>query len=517
VLNLSTRIGASSKLSLNNTYTRGAENEASHLVGFNEEFSSNFDITRLLFVERSVQSHQLAGEHRVGGRGTLSWGSSYSRVTRDEPDRSDLVYLADRNEWWAAPRSATRTFSDLSEDAWETSADYRILLGKLSNPGTFKFGAFYRHTDRDANSRAYDIINIGLNAAGRQGSPEDVLSDANASAGNFTAFANQNAGFYQASERIVAGFGQFEVPLGARIRLIAGARVERWELNVLSRGVTGGLSPARPRNTDLLPSLAFNFRVTDDHAIRLSATQTVSRPEYRELSDVPYFEQVGLLITQGNPALKRAKIQNFDARWEWFPSAGEVFSAGVFAKRFNDPIEKVIILGTGTNILSFVNADEATNYGVELELRKSLGVLGAALAPFTAFTNTTLMTSDITPGNTGVSALTNTNRPMVGQSEYVVNAGVGYAHPRGAFEATVLYNVTGRRILEAGTASLPDAYEEARQLLDASLRLNVSSRLSFKIDAKNILDSPFELTQGAVARQRYHLGRTFGVAASWRP
>jgi len=516
VLNLSTRLGGTSKIGLNNTYTRGADNEASRLVGFNEEFGHNFDITRLLFVERSVRSNQLLGEHRIGNRSFVEWSASNSKVTRDEPDRSDLVYLAGTNEWFAAPRSATRTFSDLSENAWETSASYRLTIGKLSNPGSFKFGGLHRHTNRDANSRAYDIVNIGLPpGAARQGTPEEVLSDAHAAAGNFTAFANQNAGFYQASERIVAGFAQIDIPLGRRVQLITGARLERWELNVLSRGVTGQLSPARPRNTDLLPSVALNVRLTDDQNLRFSATQTLSRPEYRELSTVPYFEQVGLLTTQGNPDLKRALIQNFDVRWELFPTTGEVISIGAFAKRFNNPIEKVIVLGPGTNILSFVNAEDATNYGVELELRKSLGFM--SLEPFTVFANTTLMNSEITPGNSGISALTNENRPMVGQSEYVVNAGLGYAHPKGAFDATALYNVSGRRILEAGTAELPDAYEEARHLFDVAVRFNVSDRLSFKVDAKNLLDSPFELTQGTVTRQRYHLGRTFAVGATWRP
>jgi outer membrane receptor protein involved in Fe transport len=106
---------------------------------------------------------------------------------------------------------------------------------------------------------------------------------------------------------------------------------------------------------------------------------------------------------------------------------------------------------------------------------------------------------------------------MVGQSEYVVNAGLGYTHPGGRFDATALFNVVGRRIAEAGTAGLPDAYEEARELLDVSARLTLSDRLSLKIDGKNLLDTPFELTQGTVTRQRYNVGRTFGFGFTWRP
>ena len=79
---------------------------------------------------------------------------------------------------------------------------------------------------------------------------------------------------------------------------------------------------------------------------------------------------------------------------------------------------------TGALANSFVNAEKADNYGVELELRKSLDFVTPALAPFTLFANTTLMHSEITPGNTDISSLTSTDRPMVGQAEYVVNGGL---------------------------------------------------------------------------------------------
>jgi outer membrane receptor protein involved in Fe transport len=107
--------------------------------------------------------------------------------------------------------------------------------------------------------------------------------------------------------------------------------VEAWHLDVDTRTTQGQVAPARRRNTDVLPALALTYRLTEDQNLRLSATQTLSRPEYRELSPVPYFEQVGLATTIGNPDLKRALIQNYDQRWEWVPHPGEVLSLGVFA------------------------------------------------------------------------------------------------------------------------------------------------------------------------------------------
>jgi TonB-dependent receptor len=307
-----------------------------------------------------------------------------------------------------------------------------------------------------------------------------------------------------------------DVPVKPWLQLVAGARLEYWFLDLLTISVQGQPTPADREQVDLLPSLALNLFLTPTQNLRLAASQTLSRPQFRELSPVPYFEQIGLLTTFGNPNLDRALIRNLDARWEWYPRPGEVLSVGAFYKNFDAPIEKIIRLQAGTQALTFVNAERADNYGVELEVRKNLARLGQDAGGLSAFANTTLMTSDITPGNSGISALTRDNRPMVGQSQYVVNGGVTFTTD-GGFSATGLYNVVGRRILEAGTGGLPDAYEEARHLIDAAVQVPLGRHLGVKLEAKNLLDSPYRLTQGDVLRQRWKLGRSFGFAFSWQP
>src|SRR5690606_5797761 len=112
----------------------------------------------------------------------------------------------------------------------------------------------------------------------------------------------------------------------------------------------------------------------------------------------------------------RTLVENYDARWELYPGSGEVLSLGVFAKRFRHPIEPIDVATSGASQLSFTNADGATNYGVEVEARKRLGSLHPSLRPLTVFTNATLMRSEIRTGGSLLSALTNDNRPMVGQA-----------------------------------------------------------------------------------------------------
>ena len=525
ILNLSTRIGAGSKLSFNNTYNRGGDNEATRLAGENEEFAVDLDVTRLTFTQRTVRSHQLAGEHLLGQRHLVDWSFSASRVDRYEPDRSDIAYITQIDPatgvshptaWLGGPRSATRTFSDLGESSYEGGGNYRILLGSSSNPASIKVGGSYRAVSRDVDSRAFDITNRALSEADRQVVPEQIFAGPYAEDSRLSLFINANGGRYDARDHLGAGYAQLELPLGSALRLIGGARLEHWNLDLNTLSPQGLASSTTRNNTDVLPALALNYQLTGNQTIRVSASQTLSRPEYREIASVSSFEPIGGIITFGNPNLQRALIQNYDLRWEWYPRSGELVSIALFAKRFEDPIEKVLVNQTGGLANSFVNAERADNYGVELELRKSLDFVAAGLAPLSVFANTTLMQSKITPGNTDISALTSTDRPMVGQAEYVVNGGLTYAATNG-LSATALYNVVGPRIVEAGALPFPDAYEQARHVVDFSLQVPVMRRTTLRLDTRNLLDSPYRVLQGGITRLEYRAGRVFSLGASWQP
>lgn len=134
----------------------------------------------------------------------------------------------------------------------------------------------------------------------------------------------------------------------------------------------GARDATRPIFFDLLPALAVTYRPNDFINFRFSASQTLSRPEYRELAPIMYREVIGFDNVFGNPELKRAMVQNYDFRWEMYPNSGEVISIAVFAKQFTNPIERVYQGSSGTRIITFLNAEGADNYGVELELRKNI-------------------------------------------------------------------------------------------------------------------------------------------------
>ncbi len=525
LFNLSTRIGGGSKLSLSNTYTRAADNEVTRLGGYNDGFAVTLDQTRLTYLLRTARSHRLAGQHLLGSGLGFDWSAAVSTVSRVEPDRSDLAYVARVDsqteaviptEWFGAPRSALRSFSDLEEDAVEGGANLSLALGAPSRPSTLKAGFLVRHTERVAASVPFDILNLSLTQAERSAPPEAIFDGAYAQAGRLTLQLNALGGRYRAEDRLLAAYAMAEWPLSRRVRVVGGARIEDSRIEVRSSRVGQRDTATVLANRDVLPALAVNTSLGENQNLRFSAAQTVSRPEYREISPVDYIaEPIGGKRVSGNPALRRALIQNLDLRWEWYPRAGEVVSAAAFYKHFQRPIERVLRQTADGNApdVTFQNARAADNYGLELEVRARLDRIGAA--PLSVFANATLMHSRIQVDTGDGTSLTNRRRAMVGQAGHVVNAGLEYTS--GGLSATVLYNVVGRRIVEAGILPLPDAHEEARHLLDLSVRVPVLATLTFKLDARNLLDQPYRVTQGGLDEVRYRTGRQFAGGFTWTP
>jgi outer membrane receptor protein involved in Fe transport len=528
--NLSTTLGGRNhRLEFNNSFNRSSDYEARQALGRFEEFSDirNVESHSLMMVERSVRSNQLRGRH-LFGRLQVDWQGAGSRVTRAEPDRSDILYGQETDVATGAALApawlgflaggARRTYSALDEDSYTGDLGLALELGSL---GRVRAGAAYRHTQRDYESQSYDLRSMNLTHAERAHPAEEVFDGryAQGTDARLSITRNLFGGSYDATDDVAAGFAMAELDLGERVQVVGGARVERWDLTLVDRPADATRRTTERTETDLLPSLAVNYRFSDAVTLRVSASQTLARPEYRELSlSQRVTDPTARQIEFGNPGLQRTLVQNFDARWEWYPTSGEVLSLGAFAKRFQDPIERIEVAATGASQFSFANAESAFNYGVELEARKQLGGLGSALEAFNATLNATLMRSEITLGEDALSAATSDNRPMVGQAQYVINAGLGYTpDPSGRTSASLLYNVVGRRIVAA--AALPirvNSYEMPRHMLDFSLRLPLTAGLSAKLDAENLLNEPVEIRQGEVVRLRYHTGRTVGLGLAWR-
>lgn len=515
VLNLSTELGSTGRISFNNLFNRATDSDAAVETGYNEGVGAELRTSVLQAVERTVRSNQLLGEHRLGSRGELEWAATSSGVRRSEPDRSEFVEnLGTANPTWYSlfSEGAVRTFGDLDESSLEGSLDYHLTLGS-GDRHRLSVGGLYQSTDRDAAGASFSITGVGLSPEDLALSPEQIFDGRFSGSGDefFNIVPLGQGGSYTAEDRLAAGYAMLEYGLSERIRVIGGARVESSRRDIASESTFGDLSVATPEYTDVLPSLALNVDLSDRQKLRFSAAQTLARPEYRELAGVVYRDVLDKMLITGNPELERSLIQNYDVRWELYPASDEVFSVGLFAKRFQDPIERVFLTSSAGDLVTFVNAESALNYGMEIEARSRLGRLGAWGEAFSVSANATFVQSEVeTVGE-------DENRRMVGQSPWVVNAGLTYAPDAGRVAATLLYNAYGDRISSAGSGFLPDIVEQTRHLVDFSFRFRVHDGLSLKLDAENLLDAAYEEVQGNVVRERYEPGRSLSVGATWRP
>ncbi|WP_353266736.1 carboxypeptidase regulatory-like domain-containing protein [Gemmatimonas sp.] len=520
IANLSTMVGKSSRLAINSTMTRSADNEARTDRGFDENLNDSIVRTTLRYVERGVATVTGQGEHQLSDRNKTAWQLSYGNTMRREPDRSDVVYARTPEgpyQILASLDGARRLYFDLVEDNLTGQVDHTFNLGAVSQQNTLKVGAYYRSTERTSDAPIFAFISrAGQNIV--QQSPDVIFGDAQACE-TCTAINVQpigQAGSYSASDRTGAAYAMVDVGITDRIRMIAGARAEQARIEVVASTQGGFTTTSNLDNTDVLPSLLLNTRLTETQNLRFGITRTLARPEYRELAPVTFRDVLGGVSVTGNASLVRSLIDNVDLRWEMFPNPGEVLSVGVFAKRFDRPIERLEQATSGAYQARFQNALSATNLGVELEARKQLGFLGSWGQAFTGFSNMTLMQSSVELDPTGGLTVTDQSRRLVGQAPYVINAGVTYSNLSGSTNATLLYNVVGERITAAGVVPLPNIVEKPRQLVDLSFRFPVRGNLSARLDARNLLDARYRFMQGNLEREGWNAGRTVSMGLSWR-
>src|SRR5690606_37986115 len=371
LVNLGTMIGTDHRLSLNASYNRSADNDGRRELGLDENTGAELRIDRLQYVERGVFSGQLQGQHQLGRSHRLDWSAGSSRVSRSEPDRSEGVYLIERDASgrvlppaWALSGNevAVRTFADLRESAHEASFDYRLSLASPDRPLDLRFGGLLRRVSRDADNRAWSVQSLGSNPlstdrALRELAPEQIFGDAFTGPDDavFSVVPIAQGGSYRASDRLLAGYGMVEWTPAERFQVVAGARLEHSAVDLTATSTDRREYVAEPSYTDVLPSLTFNLGLSDSHHLRLSASRTLARPEYREIAPVQYREVIGGENTRGNAELRRTLIHNADLRWEFYPARDELFSVAVFAKSFVDPIERIYLATSGTAINTFVN------------------------------------------------------------------------------------------------------------------------------------------------------------------
>jgi hypothetical protein len=516
------------RVALTGLYSRNAEKEGRFIEGFNDEQGANIQDERVRFVNRGLAYGQLRGEHRFPtlGAAVLEWRAVYARATLSDPNLRETIYQESPEGGFVfreSSQSGQHFYASQGETTRSVGLDWtQPLVKSAEEPIAMKGGALVSLRGRSFSARRFRFLrNPSADPATFRQSPDALFAAENVGPALELAEWTAPTDTYAARYDVVAGYAMSDVSIGKRLRAVLGGRVERGTQTIdsfdpFAPGAAD--SSSRLARTDLLPSANVLFRATKDVNVRAAASVTVARPQLRELAPFIFTEFLGAREVLGNPELDRTRVQNYDVRVEYFPSPTEVLAVSGFHKRFAKPIEPVI-LPTSRGVLSYQNADGATTTGVELEAKKKLGFVTRHLADFALLGNVTLATSQVDLDPSKVGLLTNTSRPLAGQSPWVVNVALDYEREASKTRARVLYNVIGARIAQVGLQGLPDTYEQPRHVVDVSVSQALGKHVDVKATIENVLDAPFRYTLGddgdATVANRWIGGRTAWITGTY--
>lgn len=519
---------------LGGSFDLGVQLNKQHSVGFNTfllRHTTNFtqverkkdlnstsqsESTTLDWTERQLWTKHIKGKHDLVKLASwpvqVLWRAGWSDAIRDNPDRRDYAYQRTPTEFKLQSDSFgnRRTYSELTDSTREIGLDLVIPVFKDSEKLKLKVGATQLNRNRRSDVfRLYFVGDTNGDPLEEQLKPQNIGPDG---------FQLQNlttdSDSYTGDQSISAQYAMLEyAPLKTWV-LQAGARQERSLQTVKTfryydEGNPDGVSELEMN--DVLPAASVTWRPNDTWRARLAYSETLARPDFRELSSVGFIDDESGYVVRGNPELKGTVIKNIDHRWEYYFTTDEYFSVGAFYKEFTQPVE--VMFEPGVNLTqTFDNAKSAENYGVEFETRVGLRHTTRHLRRWSVLSNLTLVESKIELDERSRGVQTSPVRPLQGQSPYMVNFQLQYDRPLWGFSATALYNVIGERITEVGTRDIPDTYEQPFHQVDfvASKTIDKTWGISFR--AKNLLDPEVKSRQRNETVRVTQYGRSFGVS-----
>ncbi|MVM29240.1 TonB-dependent receptor plug domain-containing protein [Spirosoma sp. HMF4905] len=507
--------GNGSKIEFRNMFNQLSRNQVTTRDSYDEQ---GVNLTKYSYSEgyqsRQVYNGQLAGNHTVDYKGGLQidWVLGYARSNKHEPDYRRLQYNAQSNQA-ILPQSGvdlftgSRLYQDLGENIYSLNLG---LKQKFSDHVEVSLGTYIENKDRTFVARqfGYSLSAINPNYTQLLSQPiNQIFNPQNVETGTGFGFEEDGNSIatqpgvkpnysYDASNKLAAGYTSLNYT-SDKIKLLVGARFEH---NVQS--IVAGLNGTpinRSVTTDkLLPSANFSYNITEKALIRAAYGRTLNRPEFREWAPFVYYDFDLNALTYGSlylpsagngtvgTLLKVADIDNFDLRYEYYPSNGENVHFGVFYKHFNNPIESSIANNPSNLAFTYINAPSAYAMGVELDVRKRLDFLsGSFFKNLTLLFNGSLIKSEV---KVDAQQSWTPNRKLQGQSPYVVNMGLYYQTTKWQFSG--LYNVFGPRIVYVGSSNPPysEVVEMPRNTIDLTVSRDITNRFSINGGISDLLN-----------------------------
>ena len=540
MLNFGLELGVDHRLETSTIYLRDTKDEIKIKNGdsietINEANRSNTD-TSILYEERSMLSNQLRGRHNfpylmdlaldwqytdAKARRYAPGEVEYRRLNETQPDGSVFSFLR-RNQ-----NAVNYSFGDMKDNTenFSWNAKLPLTLGKAEM--TLSGGYSYFERARNAQTDRFNFDTVGYSLQQLSGSFSEVFSDENIlNPANGFKISNvtTQADDYLAAQMIDAGYAALELNYDYKFRVNVGVRYEDFKQISLPIGadgdISGNLTDSVLLEDGFYPALSLTWFINDDLQARFGYSKTVVRPDLREVTPVLYVDPLTDFKVTGFAGLKSTDINSADIRLEWYYDTSN-YSVGVFYKDLDNPIEAIELSGSDGNLLmSFRNAQSGKVYGAEAEFLQQLDMFGGDFGKladnFFVAGNLTVSESEISIQPFPGADLTNLERSLSGHSKYVANLQLGFDADNNQHNATLTYNVFGKRIAFAGVNDKDDAFEQPFNSLDFTYSYTPTESMTLKLGLKNLLDEDVEILQQGEILQKRVEGQSYSLSFSYK-
>ena len=542
LIKTSFKINNSNIISFNSQYNQNGKSTTRYISGsypYDIDPEWTYEARTLLYQQRNLQLYQLTGHHQIKSFSNvkIEWRASHSGSEQAEPDNRFFYNYVTPDSVYGIKSNLMpeRYFRTTKEQQNEFQTDISVPFRQWSNQSsTFKFGGLYTHKNRSFNERRFvyqPASLVGSYLRNEKGNIDSLFSDKylgwvrTDTIGSYTINrlpmyiqeTDQTSNDYDGKDLVYAGYAMINLPLTKRLKFIGGARYQVTDMNVASRSLT--VPNAVIDTKDILPSVGIIYSPIESINIRASYGKTMALPSFREISPFLNYDFNGGDAYVGNPKLERSLIDNVDLRFEWYLGAGEIFAVSGYYKKFYKPIEK-IIKDAPNKVLSWQNVDDATVYGVEMEMRKGLNFIGDVFKNFTIGGNFSYIYSAVAIAKIELNSIrayepnAKAYRPFEGQSPYLINFYLNYENYENGLSAEVYYNTYGKRLYAVGSIGAPDVYDEPFGMLNLTISKRLIQSLHLKFSLKNLLDSTNKKTQTFKGKSYIYNSHKYGRVMS---
>lgn len=467
------------------------------------------DETRSLSQTQSIFATHIKGTHHLTKDFTVDWAGIFSQAKSEDPDRVYLsltntiqsadgvdgsLWSGNKNILKTMPKNMERRFQHNTDKDWAgyINLTYNTQLGNDINT-LWKAGAQYRRKERGNRYYSYNFTPTDISQK-LDGNGFDQFAAIDWTCK--TPYSQASQLNYDSKEHIGAAY--IMTTLKSRWgELNAGLRAEHTnQIYTMLQKFRNMGQVGEQSYWDWLPSASLKWTPTKNMNVRLSYYRSINRPGFYEI--VPYQIMGEEYQEKGNPNLKRARIDNVDLRWEWFPSATEQVLVGVFYKYLQDPIEQVFVaadgkLGSGADAYYMPdNLGNAKNYGFEIDVVKYIRHFGIK-ANYT-YTHSRITTSkrEYKEGSAEYKTGVTQTRPLVNQAPHTANLSLLYKDTNYGWNAQLAASYTGTKLALVSPFKDADQWDKAMFGLDFSMEKKFPCGVSVFLKANNLLDAKRE-------------------------